>query len=308
MDRSGRVRVDNWTYGGPLTMDALVPYHGKGQRILLGRNPDALGEPALAFDEDSALICEGIAAIERGPYDSREDSRTAARYRKDAAMPEEANAYLDQAEFDAAMAERDLSIPAAPPESAPAKIAGGRFGAPLRDTLAAPLDAVPQEYYRNRDTAPRANRAFESTVNIRREDVSDRLGIFEPMIAGTAQTARLPPEEPLCGLLETGTSALCYDGQAVFDADRPTVDADRRQLRWRHVRHAGSGLVSLRHARAMEHRQAADRAAACRQRQARPVGRARPRGARSHGGCDRIHGSTGTGSTRSTAPAMRMSS
>ncbi|WP_161785431.1 hypothetical protein [Palleronia rufa] len=33
-----------------------------------------------------------------------------------------------------------------------------------------------------------------------------------------------------------------------------------------------------------------------------------PRDARSHGGCDRIHGSTGTGSTRSTAPAMRMSS
>ncbi|WP_036178978.1 Mu-like prophage major head subunit gpT family protein [Palleronia rufa] len=120
------------------------------------------------------------------------------------------------------------------------------------------------------------NRKFESTVNIRREDVSGRLGIFEPMIAGTAHTARLPPEEPLYGLLEPGASALCHDGQAVFDADRPTVDADRRQLRWRHVRHAGSGLVSLRHARAMEHRQAADRAAACRQRQARPVGRARP--------------------------------
>nr|WP_051928405.1 Mu-like prophage major head subunit gpT family protein [Palleronia rufa] len=96
-----------------------------------------------------------------------------------------------------------------------------------------------------------ANRKFESALNIRREDVSDRLGIFKPMIAGTGHTARLPPEEPLYGLLEPGASALCHDGQAVFDADRPTVDADRRQLRWRHVRHAGSGLVSLRHARAM---------------------------------------------------------
>ena len=162
-------------------------------------------------------------------------------------------------------------------------------------------DIEPQSY-------TSANRAFESALNIRRADVSDRLGIFEPMIAGTGHTARLPPEEPLYGLLEPGASALCHDGQAVFDADRPTVDADRRQLRWRHVRHAGSGLVSLRHARAMEHRQAADRAAACRERQAAPVGRARPRDARSHGGCDRIHGSTGTGSTRSTAPAMRMSS
>ena len=167
-------------------------------------------------------------------------------------MAEEANAYLDQAEFAAAIAQRDLSIPAAPPESAPAKIVVGRFGAPLRDMLAAPRDAVPQEYYRNMDAALRANRKFESTVNIRREDFDDdRLGIFEPMIAGTAHTARLPPEEPLCGLLETGASALCHDSQAVFDADRPTVDADRRQLRWRHVRHAGSGLVSLRHARAM---------------------------------------------------------
>ena len=70
------------------------------------------------------------------------------------------------------------------------------------------------------------NRKFESTLNIRREDFDDdRLGIFKPMIAEMGHTARLHPEELIYGLLETGTSALCYDGQNFFDTDHPTVDA-----------------------------------------------------------------------------------
>ena len=54
-----------------------------------------------------------------------------------------------------------------------------------------------------------ANRPFESALNIRRADVSDRLGIFEPMIAEMGHTARLPPEKPIgsrFGIRGAGTS------------------------------------------------------------------------------------------------------
>lgn len=42
VDRNGRMRADGWTYGDPLTMDELLPYHGSGRRVLLGRDPDDL--------------------------------------------------------------------------------------------------------------------------------------------------------------------------------------------------------------------------------------------------------------------------
>ena len=63
VDREGRVKVDNRTCGRPRTQEALLPYHGTGKRILLGRDPDDLSQPALAFDEAGDLIAEGIATV-----------------------------------------------------------------------------------------------------------------------------------------------------------------------------------------------------------------------------------------------------
>lgn len=71
------------------------------------------------------------------------------------------------------------------------------------------------------------NRKFESTLEISRDDISDdRLGIFKPMFSEMGQAARRHPEELVFGLLASGFSTNCYDGQFFFDTDHPVTDAD----------------------------------------------------------------------------------
>jgi len=81
VDRFGRVQVDNSTYGGPDTQEALLRHHGRGP-ILLGRNPDDLSAPALAWNAKGDLICEGIEPVLAGAYDSVDGIRTSKRNRK----------------------------------------------------------------------------------------------------------------------------------------------------------------------------------------------------------------------------------
>jgi phage major head subunit gpT-like protein len=67
------------------------------------------------------------------------------------------------------------------------------------------------------------NRKFESTVSIKREDISDdRLGIFKPSFSEMGHLARNHPEELVFGLLANGFSTSGYDGQNFFDTDHPT--------------------------------------------------------------------------------------
>lgn len=71
-----------------------------------------------------------------------------------------------------------------------------------------------------------ANRKFESTIGVKREDIADdRLGVFKPMFAEMGHLAALHPEELIFGLLKSGFSELCFDGQNYFDADHPSKDA-----------------------------------------------------------------------------------
>ena len=84
-DRWGRVTVDGWTYGRPDTQEALLAYHKRGEKVLLGRNPDDFEAPALAWNADDRLICEGIEPQRRGAYGSADGIRQAKRYRKAAA-------------------------------------------------------------------------------------------------------------------------------------------------------------------------------------------------------------------------------
>ena len=132
VDRWGQVAVDGWTYGGPETMEKLLPFHGNGQRILLGRDPDDFSAPALAYDENGRMICEDIQPIARGAYDSVDGKREAARNRKVARRAtdeaEAANNYLTDAEMRARWA--DLPGLAAAPQ-ADATVVEGRFGGPL---------------------------------------------------------------------------------------------------------------------------------------------------------------------------------
>lgn len=167
VDRNGQVKVSGWVYGGAETQGVLLEYHGKGQRILLGRDPDDLSAPAMAYDENGTLICEGIESIKRGAYGSLDGIRDAARNRKAAreatAAAEAANDYLADGKYAAAIAALDEnckseSVPPLPPQ----KVVGGRFGAPLRD--AAPTkdetqEIVPEEYFRNMETALAAKTA-----------------------------------------------------------------------------------------------------------------------------------------------------
>jgi putative transposase len=148
VDRVGQITAEGTIYGGPSTQAALIPYHGDRQRVLLGRDPDDLAAPALAFDENGDLICEGIECIRRGAYNSIEGIRTAERNRKAASRAirraEDANEYLTNAELVAALEGLNTDSPE-PPLQPVKKVVGGRFGAPLRKSKEPGLN--PRDYY-----------------------------------------------------------------------------------------------------------------------------------------------------------------
>lgn len=144
VNRHGQIVADTWIYGSPSTQANLLPFHGTGKQILLGRDPDDLSAPAIAFDEDGRLICEGIEYVERGRYDSVQGIRTAASNRKAArdtvARAEQANNYLTDSELASALAALDLPKRAAKPD--PDK-----------------MGSVPAEFLRNMDTLLAEKRA-----------------------------------------------------------------------------------------------------------------------------------------------------
>jgi putative transposase len=157
VDRWGRVMLDTWTYGGPDTQEDLLPYHKTGQHILLGRDPDDFSLPALAWNADNELICEGIMPVARGAYGSVDGVRDAKRNRKAARVAvqaaADANDYLSNAEFEAAMAA--IPTPDAP-TPAPEAVVAGRFTGSLKlhkpkaaERITAP--AIPVEYLKNFD-------------------------------------------------------------------------------------------------------------------------------------------------------------
>jgi len=65
-----------------------------------------------------------------------------------------------------------------------------------------------------------ANRLFESTVRIGRNDIEDdRLGTFGSVFANMGQLAKRHPEELVFGLLAAGFTTNCHDRQFFFDTD-----------------------------------------------------------------------------------------
>ena len=76
-----------------------------------------------------------------------------------------------------------------------------------------------------------ANRKFESTVAVQRDDISDdKLGIFKPSFSEMGHLARNHPEELVFGLLASGFATDCYDSQFFFDADHPQKDTDGNEI------------------------------------------------------------------------------
>ena len=150
--------------GQPETQAALLDHHKSGAKVLLGRDPDDFSADCIAFDEDGRLICEGIAHVKAGAYDSKEGIRDAARYHKkarDAAdRAAELNGYLSDDDFKAALA--DLGTPHTPVVPAE-KVVAARFGSPLQKPgakrkAATDFQTIPAEFWRNMDAqlAPKA--------------------------------------------------------------------------------------------------------------------------------------------------------
>jgi len=133
VNRWGCITIDKWTYGNSDTQDALLPYHGKNQRILFGREPDDFAAPAMAFSVDGTLICDSIPAIKATPYDSADGIRRAKKNKKDARAKlkaaSAANNYLDDAEVEEALAALGEQKPEA--KSKDEKVVEGQFKSPI---------------------------------------------------------------------------------------------------------------------------------------------------------------------------------
>ncbi|RFF44215.1 Mu-like prophage major head subunit gpT family protein [Xanthomonas campestris] len=69
------------------------------------------------------------------------------------------------------------------------------------------------------------NKPFEMTVGVPRTSIEDdQYGIYTPMMTEMGQSAQEQPDELVFGLLKTGHTTLCYDGQNFFDTDHPVID------------------------------------------------------------------------------------
>ena len=165
VDRFGRVQKSLWIYGDPVSQEALLPYHKSGQKILLGRDPDDFSAPAIAFDDDGNLICEGIVPVQAGKYDSVDDIRSAKRNKKAAraaaTAAEKAHDYMTDQEFVAALAALDTPT-LAPTPVQPEQVVAGRFGSPLKvkpKPEGTTGQTVNLEFLRNMDTALEAEKA-----------------------------------------------------------------------------------------------------------------------------------------------------
>ena len=61
------------------------------------------------------------------------------------------------------------------------------------------------------------NKDFELTIGIDRNDIEDdTLGIYQPVIADMAETAKTNPDKLVFGLLKKGFEEKCYDGEPFF--------------------------------------------------------------------------------------------
>ena len=158
------MRKNGWTYGDPVSQEALLPFHKSGQKILLGRDPDDFSAPAIALDEDGNLIGEGVAAVQVGKYGSVDGIRSAKRNKKAARVAataaEKAHEYMTDQEVIDALAMLDGPSPK-PVPTQPEQVVAGWFGSPLK---AKPKpegetgQTINLDFYRSMDTALEAKK------------------------------------------------------------------------------------------------------------------------------------------------------
>ncbi|HOX23033.1 MAG TPA: Mu-like prophage major head subunit gpT family protein, partial [Elusimicrobiales bacterium] len=67
-----------------------------------------------------------------------------------------------------------------------------------------------------------ANRDFEATVELKRNDVQDdKIGLFNPVVSEIGRAAASHPDELVFGLLSAGFTGPCYDGESFFSEEHP---------------------------------------------------------------------------------------
>ncbi|MEM1372374.1 MAG: hypothetical protein AAGG72_09145 [Pseudomonadota bacterium] len=167
VDRDGRVTVDGWVYGDFRSQDALLRYHGQGQRVLLDRNPDDLSAPTLAFDHDGNLICQDIQHVKRGAYDSADGIKQAARNRAEARKAvkatQDANSSMADAELAEVLALLVDTVNGDTVERREEKVVAGHFKSPVRTSAPKPPPARTEEHLANLDAylskAPRGDKS-----------------------------------------------------------------------------------------------------------------------------------------------------
>lgn len=135
VDRHGRFKVNDWTYGGPDTQDALLTWHRKG-RILVGVDPADMEAPAVAYDAKGRLISDRIEAIRAGDYRSLKGLQEHKRYDRAARKAIRKADELTRLAGDALMEKARLAQAEATPQEPdmpPVKVVQPSFGGRLTD-------------------------------------------------------------------------------------------------------------------------------------------------------------------------------
>lgn len=98
------------------------------------------------------------------------------------------------------------------------------------------------------------NRKFESTIGVSRDEIEDdEYGVYSPLVSEMGRLSAVHPDELVFGLLQTGFTGLCYDGQYFFDTDHPVTLADGTAGTWsNHGGGAGTPWYLLDTARAVK--------------------------------------------------------
>lgn len=75
------------------------------------------------------------------------------------------------------------------------------------------------------------NRDFELTISIRRNHIEDdQYGLYGPRIEQMGHETKRHPDELVFGLLKTGFTKKCYDGQYFFDTDHIGYDENGAEV------------------------------------------------------------------------------
>ncbi|SMF83023.1 Mu-like prophage major head subunit gpT [Tistlia consotensis] len=71
------------------------------------------------------------------------------------------------------------------------------------------------------------NKPWELTIGVDRDDIEDdNIGIYNPLFQQMGQSTGAHRETLIFGLLKSGFTTDCYDGQYMFDTDHPVLDED----------------------------------------------------------------------------------